>query len=160
MHLIEIGEEALMTAQAQITMSHPETGKIIYELKLNHRYIEVAKKIAKVPNTDPLILGSYPLSRHNAVELCQSSGWQVPDGDFLFCLDAYEDNRKVPALTGQKSTTRDIIKDLEDALSSMLHDDNSEPNSTSRARHIQRVAAVTSAYHKLVEYHLIETGDA
>jgi hypothetical protein len=79
-----------MTIEAKIVGFDRSSDLVAFELDVPNAVLEQVKKIAKVPASDPDLLGSYPLSQQQIAMIADAAHARIDPAQCKYFLEAYE----------------------------------------------------------------------
>jgi hypothetical protein len=86
-----------MTAEVKLTAYDKQTELLTTAFALPQRVVGYARRVAGVPETDPSLLGVYPLTQEQADLIARRASLSLDLGKFDFCLESFAPDRAAQA---------------------------------------------------------------
>jgi hypothetical protein len=99
-----------MTPGVKLTAYDKETEKLVAAAALPAGVVAEARRIAKVPATDPELQGVYPLTGAQVAAIAGKAGIRLDPGKFDYCLEAVLPGPAARPHSGLPKTRRERAK--------------------------------------------------
>lgn len=83
-----------MPAEVKLTAYDKHTELLTAEFAVPRQWIASARGVAGVPDTDPRLLGVYPLTPEQVVQIAQKASLSLEPAKYDFCLESFAPARK------------------------------------------------------------------
>jgi hypothetical protein len=83
-----------MTAEVKLTAYDKQTELLTAEFAVPRQWIAFARDVAGVPETDPRLLGVYPLTPEQVAQIAQKASLSLDPARYDFCLESFAPARK------------------------------------------------------------------
>lgn len=83
-----------MTAEVKLTAYDKQTELLAAVFAVPRHSIGYARRVAGVPDTDPRLLGVYPLTPEQVTQIAQKVSLSLDPARYDFCLESFAPARK------------------------------------------------------------------
>jgi hypothetical protein len=86
-----------MSPEVKLTAYDKQTELLTAEFAVPRRWIAYARRVVVVPDTDPHLLGVYPLTAEQVAQIARKASLSLDPAKYDFCPESFAPERKACA---------------------------------------------------------------